>query len=216
MPILGKSLCLCVKEVLYYRGVFRDCQKLGTFGTEKAFSCWEVSSSIGRNLTVPTLTVMLGVHVRKFWGGGEHKGRQNIKNILCCFRTRQLQGRVTLMILSKLINTLLMLLKLSHGWRRKSQLSPVMTMAKMRTVHRYEIHLDACMMSWFFLFVVLLTVIFCFLLPGIVDQTCCHHVRLESLRNWNRWTTRTKSKLQGQYFGHIFCWIASSTQLLET
>lgn len=86
---------------------------------------------------------MLGVHVRKFGEGGEHRGRQNIKNILCCFRTRQLQGRVTLMILSKLINTLLMLLKLSHGWRKKSQLSPVMTMAKMRTVHRYEIHLDA-------------------------------------------------------------------------
>lgn len=70
---------------------------------------------MGRNLTVPTLKVMLGVHLRKFGEGGEHRGRQNIKNILCCFRTRQLQGRVTLMILSKLINTLLMLLKLSHG-----------------------------------------------------------------------------------------------------
>lgn len=151
IPILGKSLCLFVKEVLYYRGVFRDCQKLGTFGTEKAFSCWEASSSMGRNLTEPTLTVMLGVHVRKFWEGGEHKGGQNIENILCCFRTRQLQGRVTLMILSKLINTLLMLLKLSRGWRKKSQLSPVMTMAKTRTVHRYEMHLHVWCLGSFYL-----------------------------------------------------------------
>lgn len=147
----GKSLCLCVKGVLYHRGVFRGCWKLGTFGTEKAFSCQEASSSMGRNRTVPTVTVLLGVHVRKFWEGGEHKGRQNINNILCCFRTRQLQGRVTLMILSKLINTLLMLLKLSHGWRKKSQLSPVTTTAKMRTVHRYEIHLNPWCLGSFYL-----------------------------------------------------------------